>query len=66
MQYPLGQFPRYGHQERMAQERRERAVANSVIARQNQRDDILEEIGAMDARRLIPTVRRRYDNRKQS
>ena len=31
--YPLGSFPRFGHQERWAEERRARAIANSIIAR---------------------------------
>lgn len=35
MEYPLGSFPRFGHQERWAQERRARAIANSAISRRN-------------------------------
>ena len=34
MDYPLGSFPRFGHQERWANERRERAIANSIATRQ--------------------------------
>jgi hypothetical protein len=34
MDYPLGSFPRFGHQERWANERRERAIANSIASRQ--------------------------------
>lgn len=34
MGYPLGSFPRFGHQERWAQERRQRAIANSIANRQ--------------------------------
>jgi len=34
MNYPLGSFPRFGHQERWANERRERAIANSIATRQ--------------------------------
>jgi len=34
MNYPLGSFPRFGHQERWANERRERALANSIATRQ--------------------------------
>ena len=36
MNYPLGSFPRFGHQERWANERRERAIANSIASRQAQ------------------------------
>jgi hypothetical protein len=32
--YPLGSFPRFGHQERWAHEQRERAIANSIATRQ--------------------------------
>ena len=42
MDYPLGSFPRFGHQETCANERRERAVANSIATRQ-----------AMAARKLM-------------
>jgi hypothetical protein len=31
--YPLGSFPRFGHQERWAAERRDRAIANSIATR---------------------------------
>ena len=34
MDYPLGSFPRFGHQERWAIERRQRAIENSVATRQ--------------------------------
>ena len=34
MDYPLGSFPRFGHQEALANERRERAIENSVATRQ--------------------------------
>jgi hypothetical protein len=34
MDYPLGSFPRFGHQVRWANERRERAIANSIASRQ--------------------------------
>jgi hypothetical protein len=34
MNYPLGSFPRFGHQETWALERRERAIDNSIAARQ--------------------------------
>lgn len=34
MNYPLGSFPRFGHQETWANERRERAIANSIATRQ--------------------------------
>jgi len=34
MNYPLGSFPRFGHQERWANGRRERAIANSIATRQ--------------------------------
>jgi len=37
MSYPLGSFPRFGHQERWAQERRQRAIANSIATRQAQK-----------------------------
>ncbi len=33
MDYPLGSFPRFGHQERWARERRERAIENSITTR---------------------------------
>lgn len=33
MDYPLGSFPRFGHQERWARERRQRAIENSIITR---------------------------------
>jgi hypothetical protein len=33
MDYPLGSFPRFGHQERWARERRERAISNSITTR---------------------------------
>lgn len=36
MDYPLGTFPRYGHQIRRAAERRERAIHNSIVTRQAQ------------------------------
>lgn len=36
MNYPLGTFPRFGHQERWAQERRARASQNSAATRQAQ------------------------------
>jgi len=36
MDYPLGTFPRFGHQERLAQGRRERASRNSAATRQAQ------------------------------
>lgn len=35
MGYPLGQFPRYGHQIQRAAERRERAIWNSIVTRRN-------------------------------
>lgn len=35
MGYPLGQFPRYGHQIQRAAERRERAIWNSIVTRKN-------------------------------
>ncbi|MDB4680822.1 hypothetical protein OAE72_02620 [Akkermansiaceae bacterium] len=34
MTYPLGSFPRYGHQQRWADERRQRAITNSILTRQ--------------------------------
>ncbi|MCF7673710.1 MAG: hypothetical protein K9N23_01370 [Akkermansiaceae bacterium] len=34
MIHPLGSFPRFGHQERWARERRVRAIANSILTRQ--------------------------------
>jgi hypothetical protein len=34
MDYPLGSFPRFGHQERWAIERRQRAIENSIASRQ--------------------------------
>ena len=34
MDYPLGSFPRFGHQGRWAIERRQRAIENSVATRQ--------------------------------
>jgi hypothetical protein len=34
MDYPLGSFPRFGHQERWAIERRQRAIENSIATRQ--------------------------------
>jgi hypothetical protein len=34
MDYPLGSFPRFGHQESWAIERRQRAIDNSVATRQ--------------------------------
>ena len=33
MDYPLGSFPRFGHQERWARERRQRAIENSITTR---------------------------------
>jgi uncharacterized membrane protein len=36
MSYPLGSFPRFGHQENWASERRERAIHNSIVTRKNQ------------------------------
>ncbi|MCC6354951.1 MAG: hypothetical protein IT577_13765 [Verrucomicrobiae bacterium] len=33
MDYPLGTFPRFGHQERWAHARRERAISNSIATR---------------------------------
>ena len=39
MNYPLGSFPRYGHQERWAQERRQRAIANSIATRRARKYD---------------------------
>ena len=35
--YPLGNFPRFGHQERWAAERRTRAIANSIATRQHRK-----------------------------
>lgn len=35
MDYPLGSFPRYGHQTQRAAARRERAVWNSIVTRRN-------------------------------
>jgi hypothetical protein len=35
--YPLGSFPRFPHQERWAQERRQRAIYNSIITRKWQK-----------------------------
>ena len=35
MDYPLGSFPRYGHQTRRAEERRQRAIWNSIVTRKN-------------------------------
>lgn len=35
MNYPLGSFPRFAHQERRAQERRARAIISSAITRRN-------------------------------
>jgi hypothetical protein len=35
--YPLGSFPRFAHQEQWAQERRERAIHNSIITRQRKK-----------------------------
>ena len=44
MSYPLGSFPRFGHQERWAQERRERAIANSIATRgARKRDRVIRE-----------------------
>lgn len=34
MNYPLGSFPRFGHQQRWANERRQRAIENSIATRQ--------------------------------
>lgn len=34
MNYPLGSFPRFGHQETWALERRQRAIDNSIATRQ--------------------------------
>jgi hypothetical protein len=34
MTYPLGSFPRFGHQARWASERRNRAILNSIFTRQ--------------------------------
>jgi hypothetical protein len=34
MTYPLGSFPRFGHQSRWASERRNRAILNSILTRQ--------------------------------
>lgn len=34
MSYPLGSFPRFGHQQRWANERRNRAIQNSILTRQ--------------------------------
>ena len=33
MSYPLGSFPRFGHQQRWADERRQRAITNSILTR---------------------------------
>jgi hypothetical protein len=35
--YPLGSFPRFGHQERWAAQRRQRAIENSIATRSNQK-----------------------------
>ncbi len=44
MSYPLGSFPRFGHQERWAQERRQRAIVNSIATRQaRKRDRVVRE-----------------------
>lgn len=33
MKYPLGSFPRFAHQQRWADERRQRAISNSIATR---------------------------------
>jgi hypothetical protein len=39
MTYPLGSFPRFGHQQRWADERRSRAMLNSILTRQAQAEE---------------------------
>jgi len=43
MNYPLGSFPRFGHQERWAGERRNRAMLNSILTRQSDAEDHLRK-----------------------
>ncbi len=56
MSYPLGSFPRYGHQERWAQERCERAIANSIATRQAKKRYrvFLEESGFIAFKEVLP------------
>ena len=42
MPYPLGSFPRFGHQQRWADERRQRAILNSILTRRAQAEEHLE------------------------
>jgi len=49
MTYPLGSFPRFGHQERWAWERRNRAMLNSILTRQADAEEHLrKEIALQD------------------
>lgn len=49
MTYPLGSFPRFGHQERWASERRDRAMVNSILTRQADAEEHLrKEIALQD------------------
>jgi hypothetical protein len=43
MTYPLGSFPRFGHQARWASERRNRAILNSIMTRQADAEDHLRK-----------------------
>jgi hypothetical protein len=62
MSYPLGSFPRYGHQERWAQERRERAIANSIATRQaKKRCRVLrEEAGLFAFKEVLPWANKQF------
>ena len=49
MTYPLGSFPRFGHQQRWADERRSRAILNSILTRQaNAEYNLRKEIAFHD------------------
>lgn len=43
MTYPLGSFPRFGHQARWASERRNRAIMNSIFTRQMMAEEHLQK-----------------------
>ena len=62
MSYPLGSFPRYCHQERWAQERRQRAIANSIATRQaNKRFRVLrEEAGLFAFKEVLPWANQQF------
>jgi hypothetical protein len=65
MSYPLGSFPRYAHQERWAQERRDRAIANSIATRQaKKRYRVLrEEAGLFAFKEVLPWANKQLKGR---